>query len=68
MGEGYVRPPLVGAEPGSRRAAVWRFRLVALLVVILLAALVVWVIQAVRPSDPQNPGIGGPRALAGATR
>ncbi len=66
MGEGYVRPPLVGAEPGSRRAAVWRFRLVALVLVAALAALVIWVIRAVQPSEPQDPGISGPRALAAA--
>lgn len=63
MREGYVRPPLVAAESGSRRAAVWRFRLVALVLVGALVALVVWVIRAVQPSEPQNPGVGHPRAL-----
>jgi hypothetical protein len=63
--ESYVRPPLVGIEPGSRRAAAWRFRIVALVVLAALIALVVWLIRTWQPSEPQNPGVGG--ALPPAT-
>ena len=39
MRESYVRPVTSASEPTSRRLAVWRFRLIALVVLVLLAAL-----------------------------
>ena len=56
MAERYVRPPLVGAEPRSPRAAVWRFRVVSL---ILLAALAVGLFFLVRHLV-SGPGEGSP--------
>ena len=65
MAERYIRPPLVGVEARSERAAVWRFRL---LLLVLLAALVVGVIFLVRmiiaPSNEGPPTIGLPRTAA----
>jgi hypothetical protein len=65
VAEGYVRPPLVAREPTSRRAAIWRLRLIALAVVVALAVLIVVLVQSHTPGDNQNPGIGlGPVAAA----
>jgi hypothetical protein len=56
MAEDYVRPPLVGAEPRSKTAAVWRFRLVLLL---LLAAVAVGLFFLIRHLV-SGPGEGSP--------
>jgi len=53
----YVRPPLVGREPTPRWHGVWRFRLAALVIVLLLA----WVVLIVTRhfvNTEQNPGFG----------
>jgi hypothetical protein len=57
----YVRPPLIAKEPPSRWAAVWRFRLVAL---IILAALALGVLYIARHliNTEQNPTFGTLRA------
>lgn len=47
MAEDYVRPPIHGLEPPSRRAAAWRFRLVILVLVLALAALVIYVVHLI---------------------
>ena len=71
MAEGYVRPPLVGSEPRSDRAAVWRFRVV---LVVLFLALAFGAFLLVRWMTSQNnegsPTIAAPRptVIAGATR
>jgi hypothetical protein len=56
-GDGYVRPPLVAAEPPSRRVQVWRFRLLLLLVVLAVAAAVVLLIRAFAIPQEANPGV-----------
>jgi hypothetical protein len=68
VAERYVRPPLSGPEQASTRLAVWRFRLVLLL---LFAALVVGIFLLVRAlvggPDEGSPGIAAPPpALAAA--
>ena len=62
MGERYVRPPLVGKEPPPAWLAVWRFRLVALVVVALLVLLCVLAVRQLTGANAQDPGVG---ALAG---
>jgi hypothetical protein len=69
VAERYVRPPLSGPEQPSTRAAVWRFRLVLLL---MFAALVVGIGLLVRAlvagPDEGSPGISlPPRASTGAS-
>ena len=56
--ERYIRPPLVGTEARSDRLAVWRFRLLLLLLLVGLAAVVMLVIRASGAGSEQNPGIG----------
>ena len=58
MAEDYVRPPIIGAEPPSRRAAAWRFRLVMTLVVAILAAGIILVIRAITTSDDNGGAVG----------
>jgi len=65
VAEDYVRPPILAVEPPSRRAAVWRFRAVMLLIGLILAAGVVLAIRAITGGGeggatvgalPANPG------------
>jgi hypothetical protein len=57
----YVRPPLVAKEPPSRWLAVWRFRLIALLILAALALVVLWVTRHLINTE-QNPTFGTLRA------
>ena len=73
MGESYVRPVTGATEPRSETAAVWRFRLVALVMLLLVGAGTAWGINQVMhlgdqdptpidgPADPgvTDPGAGG---------
>ncbi len=59
MPEQYVRPALVVREVGSPRAAIWRFRLVALLLVGLLLVAVAVVFLAFTGSTAEDPGLKG---------
>ena len=57
--EHWVHPPVVAAEPSSQRGALWRYRVVSLL--LLLAVAVVVVLLFLRFSDVtggEDPGIG----------
>ncbi len=63
MPERYVRPPLVGNEPRSEQAAVWRFRLLLLL---LLGALVVGAVLLILALTPGGEGTPGLNALTGS--
>lgn len=66
--ERYERPPLVATEPPSRRAAVWRFRLVFLVFLLALAAAIALAVRAVIGSSGEgSPGIGAAPAAAPPT-
>jgi len=55
--EDYVRPPLVATEPGSDRAAAWRFRIVFGLVLVALLVGVFFLYRALTGSTGEgNPG------------
>jgi hypothetical protein len=56
--ERYVRPPIVGLEARSERAAVWRFRLLLLLALVAVAAIAIAIVALAVPSGEQNPGVG----------
>ena len=60
--EDYVRPPIVAVEPGSGRAAVWRFRIVFGLVLTAVAIGVFLLYRALVAS----PGEGNPGFNQGA--
>jgi hypothetical protein len=57
--EQYVRPALVASESPSRAAAAWRFRLGALLVLILLVAAVIYMFVTFSGVGAEDPGLGG---------
>ena len=63
MAERYVRPALVPREARSPRAAVWQFRLVAVLLLALLILGVVVVFLAFAGTTAEDPGVTG--SLAG---
>ena len=57
--EQWVRPPVVATEPSSQRAALWRYRVVSLLLLVAVAVAVV--LLFLRFSDVtggEDPGIG----------
>lgn len=59
--EEYVRPPIVPREPSSSRIALWRFRIVALLLLIaLVIAFVVLFLQFSDVTGGEDPGLGAP--------
>lgn len=61
-GDSYTRPPLVAREAPPRWVAVWRFRLAALLLLVVVALIAISLIKLLAPSTAgyQNPGIGAP--------
>ncbi len=62
MAEQYVRPALVPREVRSPRAAVWRFRLVAALLLGLLVLGVALLFLAFAGTTAEDPGINGSMA------
>jgi hypothetical protein len=55
----YVRPPLVAAEPRSRRAAIWRFRLAILVLVLAVATGLVLLLLHLTGGGEGSPGVLG---------
>lgn len=47
MTEDYVRPPIIAVEPASRQLAVWRFRIVLLLLFAALAVGTFFLVRAI---------------------
>lgn len=54
----YVRPPIVAKEPPSRTLAIWRFRIVAFIVLAALALVVLYIARHLINTE-QNPTFGG---------
>ena len=65
MPEHYIHPPLVAAEASSARFARWRYRLVALLLLLILTIAVVYAFLQISGVTAEDPGLGG--ALRPAT-
>ncbi|MCW2543203.1 MAG: hypothetical protein JWM40_755 [Frankiales bacterium] len=59
MPERYVRPPLIAREAPNQAFAVWRFRIVALLVLLILAVLVGYGMIKALGIGNEDPGFGG---------
>ena len=57
--EQYVRPPVVATEPGSPTVALWRFRIVALLLLVGLTLVVVMLFLHFSGVTAEDPGLGG---------
>ena len=58
-----MRPPVVAREPAPAWIAVWRFRLVALLVLGLLVLVAVVLVRQFTGANAQDPGIGALASL-----
>ncbi|HEV2890662.1 MAG TPA: hypothetical protein VGX28_09830 [Frankiaceae bacterium] len=66
--ESYVSPVTGATEPPSERAAVWRFRLVAFVLLLVIGGLTAWGINQLMhlgDQDPTSipneaPGVSGP--------
>lgn len=57
--ESWVRPPVVAREAPSRLAAAWRYRVVALLLLVLVTGAVVWLfLKFSDVTGGEDPGIG----------
>ena len=58
--EEYVRPPIVAREPSSPTIGLWRFRIVALLLLIaLVIGFVLLFLQFSDVTGGEDPGLGG---------
>lgn len=57
MPERWVRPPLVAKEPAPAWIAVWRFRLLALVVLALLVLAGVLLFRQLTGANAQDPGV-----------
>jgi hypothetical protein len=57
--EQYVHPPLVAREAKSDALAVWRFRIIAIALMLLLTALVGWGMIKALNIGAEDPGFGG---------
>lgn len=64
MGEQYVRPPLVGREPAPRWRAVWRFRVTALVLLVLVVVAGYFAFQQLSGATAQDPGLSSLRDLS----
>ena len=66
-GERWVHPPVVAREAPPAWIAVWRFRLVALVILALLVLVAVLLFRQLTGANAQDPGIDAARPLlAGA--
>ena len=59
MREDYVRPPLIAREAPSRTFAVWRYRVIALLLLLAIGAAAAWALFQVLGVGNADPGFGG---------
>jgi hypothetical protein len=58
--EQYVRPPLVAREPRSTRAAVWRVRVLGVVLAVLTLLFLIWLMLKVSGvTNGEDPGLGG---------
>jgi hypothetical protein len=64
MGEQYVRPPLVPREPPPAWIAVWRFRLIALLLLVVLVMIGYRAFREFSGATDQDPGLNSMRTSA----
>ena len=56
----YVRPPLVAREPRSRRVAVWRVRMVGIVLALVTMLALLWLLLKVSGvTNGEDPGLGG---------
>ena len=63
MAERWVHPPVVAREAPPAWIAVWRFRLIALVLLALVVLAAVAVFRQVTGANAQDPGVGALAAL-----
>ena len=64
--EQYVRPPLVARELGNPQAAVWRVRVVGIVLAIVTLIGLTWVmLRATHVANGEDPGLGGLHSPSG---
>ena len=64
--EQYVRPPLVVREPRSTHAAVWRVRVLGVVLAVLTLLFLLWLMLKVSGvTNGEDPGLGGLQAPSG---
>jgi hypothetical protein len=64
MGEHYVRPPLVAREAPARWVVLWRFRITALALLVLIVILGYVAFEHLSGAASQNPGLSSLRLLS----
>lgn len=58
--EDYVRPPVVALEPPSQLIARWRYRLIAVALLLLTLAVLLWLfVRFSGVTNGEDPGLGG---------
>ena len=63
MGERWVHPPVVASEPRPPWIAVWRFRLLALVLLALVVLVTVLLFRQLTGANAQDPNIDAVRVL-----
>jgi hypothetical protein len=64
--EQYVRPPLVAREPRSPQAAVWRIRVVGIVLAVVTLLGLAWLMLRVSGvTNGEDPGLGSLQAPSG---
>ena len=64
MRETYVRPPLIAREAPTYKLAIWRYRIIALLVLLVLIIAVGYAFLKISGYGSEDPGFtGGLRAV-----
>ena len=63
MGEQYVRPPLVAREAAAPWVALWRFRVTALALLMLLVILGYAAFEHLSGATAQDPGVSSAPAF-----
>ena len=63
MGESYVRPPLVAREAPPAWLAVWRFRVTALALLVLVVIVGYYAFEHLSGATAQDPGLSSAPAF-----
>lgn len=58
VAERYVRPPLIAREAPSHRLAVWRYRLISFVLLLLIVAALVYTLIKALGIGQEDPGFG----------
>ena len=65
--EQYVRPPIVAREPASRKAAVWRVRVVGVVLAVLTLIALLWLgLRLTNVTGGEDPGLHGLQPPSGS--